>query len=382
MPTNLFYSELPAFQKFNQFTDDSFYQALPSDWSVLISDVAGSTKAIEAGRYKDVNLVGAATICAARNTLAEHNFPFVFGGDGATFAFHNAYKESVVEAMTALQRMSESNFNLSLRIGLVSVEEINNAGGIIEVAKYELIKNKHLALFRGGGLTLAEKWIKGSEAYNVSSTNSSEAKLSGLSCRWNPIPNANGTMLSLLIQATEQQDNRIYTLVLDKLNHICDRQLETANPINVPAMHYQNLRECIQQENRLHMRKWTFKHLYRIIEICFCILVFRLKMPAFIFKSKAYVNSIPAHADYRKFDDILRMVIDVTHKQRDEIFTSLESLRNQGLIHYGIHESSEALMTCYVDDVHEGNHVHFIDGADGGYAMAAKQLKKQIHKTV
>lgn len=381
MTTHLFYSELPAFQKFNQFTEDRFYQALPSDWSVLISDVAGSTKAIEAGRYKDVNLVGAATICAARNALAEHNFPFVFGGDGATFAFHNDYKESVIEAMTALQRMSELNFNLKLRIGLVSVEEINNAGGVIEVAKFELIKGKHLALFRGGGLTLAEKWIKKSETYYLNSTNTSEPTLSGLSCRWNPIPSANGCILSLLIQATKPQNHSIYTLVLDKLNQICDSRLETTNPINVPAMHYQSLRVCLQQENRLHMRKWTFKHLYRMTEICFCILVFRLKMPALIFNKQVYVNSIPAHADYQKFDDVLRMIIDVTSEQRDEIAISLESLRKQGFINYGIHESREALMTCFVDDVHEGNHVHFIDGADGGYAMAAKQLKKQIQNT-
>jgi hypothetical protein len=34
-------------------------------------------------------------------------------------------------------------------------------------------------------------------------------------------------------------------------------------------------------------------------------------------------------------------------------------------------------MTCYVNDLNPGNHIHFIDGGDGGYAMAAKKLKAQ-----
>ena len=41
------------------------------------------------------------------------------------------------------------------------------------------------------------------------------------------------------------------------------------------------------------------------------------------------------------------------------------------------HTSETALMTCVIDG-YDGNHVHFVDGADGGYALAAKQLKAQL----
>jgi len=34
-------------------------------------------------------------------------------------------------------------------------------------------------------------------------------------------------------------------------------------------------------------------------------------------------------------------------------------------------------MTCLIFN-HEGNHVHFVDGADGGYAMAARPLKAAL----
>jgi hypothetical protein len=36
-------------------------------------------------------------------------------------------------------------------------------------------------------------------------------------------------------------------------------------------------------------------------------------------------------------------------------------------------------MTCYVR-AYAADHVHFVDGADGGYALAAKQLKAQLRR--
>ena len=39
---------------------------------------------------------------------------------------------------------------------------------------------------------------------------------------------------------------------------------------------------------------------------------------------------------------------------------------------------ANTLMTCYVNSVTPGNHIHFVDGDNGGYAIAAKELKSQI----
>jgi len=53
----------------------------------------------------------------------------------------------------------------------------------------------------------------------------------------------------------------------------------------------------------------------------------------------------------------------------------LEARRLQGDVFYGMHTSRTALMTCYVQYVKDGQHIHFIDGGD---AMAAKQFKDQL----
>ena len=46
-----------------------------------------------------------------------------------------------------------------------------------------------------------------------------------------------------------------------------------------------------------------------------------------------------------------------------------------GLIDYGLHAQASALMTCIVPSLARNDHIHFIDGADGGYARAAERLK-------
>lgn len=50
----------------------------------MVTDVRGSTGAIEDGRYRDVDALGVASIIALCNALPELDLPYVFGGDGAT----------------------------------------------------------------------------------------------------------------------------------------------------------------------------------------------------------------------------------------------------------------------------------------------------------
>ena len=79
-----FYADIDAFEGFSGIADIGNYQQAPDDWHVIISDVQGSTQAIEEGRYKDVNMIGAACINAVLNISRKKSVPYVFGGDGAT----------------------------------------------------------------------------------------------------------------------------------------------------------------------------------------------------------------------------------------------------------------------------------------------------------
>ncbi|MDX1737304.1 MAG: DUF3095 family protein, partial [Alphaproteobacteria bacterium] len=93
-----------------------------------------------------------------------------------------------------------------------------------------------------------------------------------------------------------------------------------------------------------------------------------------------YLDEMIRHTDYRRFDDILRLVLDCSESQITDLRTRLEDMSDKGRITYGMHISKTALMTCLVFNLEESEHVHFLDGGDGGFAIAAKHLKRNISK--
>jgi hypothetical protein len=53
----------------------------------------------------------------------------------------------------------------------------------------------------------------------------------------------------------------------------------------------------------------------------------------------------------------------------------LTAAASAGIARYGLHRQDAAMMTCFTPAASRSDHVHFIDGARGGYASAATALK-------
>ena len=56
----------------------------------------------------------------------------------------------------------------------------------------------------------------------------------------------------------------------------------------------------------------------------------------------------------------------------------LAEAERAGTIAYGLHRQDAALITCLVPSVLQDDHLHFLDGAGGGYALAAETLKRKL----
>ncbi len=93
------------------------------------------------------------------------------------------------------------------------------------------------------------------------------------------------------------------------------------------------------------------------------------------FDPDRYRREIVENADFRGYDDGLRMTIDCSPAQADRIEALLRRARDEGIARFGLHREAEALMTCIAPLPSHSDHVHFIDGATGGYTLAAAQLK-------
>ncbi|MBA3531399.1 MAG: DUF3095 family protein [Ardenticatenales bacterium] len=158
--TENFYSLLAAHEVFLDVTDPETFTPVPSDWCIAIADIQGSTYAIQAGRYKEVNMVGAASIVALLNIEREIELPFLFGGDGATILLPPSLGERAKAALLGTQQMAKREFDLELRVALISVSRVLEAGQSIGIAKFKISENYEQAMFTGGGLAYAEQLLK------------------------------------------------------------------------------------------------------------------------------------------------------------------------------------------------------------------------------
>ena len=89
-----------------------------------------------------------------------------------------------------------------------------------------------------------------------------------------------------------------------------------------------------------------------------------------------YIDLLVRSSDFRKYDDMLRMIVAGTAENRRRLVTWLEAQQDAGHLRFGHHVASHALITCVVFE-RMGNQIHFVDGARGGYALAARAMKRQ-----
>src|SRR6476646_6156619 len=134
--TDVFYGSIPVFRGFDRLMDPALYSPLPDDWSIGVADIVESTKAIANQRYKAVNMAGAAVIAAVTNALEGREFPFVFGGDGASFAVSPADLARARDALAATAAWVKQDLDLVMRVALVPVREIRAQGLDVKVARF------------------------------------------------------------------------------------------------------------------------------------------------------------------------------------------------------------------------------------------------------
>jgi hypothetical protein len=385
-----FYSELPTLTDLSEITDQSKFSSVPADWQIVISDVVGSTRAVQQGRYKEVNLIGAATIVALLNLNTERQLPFVFGGDGAVVLIPPDLLSTAKTALLGVQKIAEQKFRLKLRVGIVPVHEVTKVYEL-RIAKLRVSQNYDQAILQGGALSYAEALVKQKNSpylldYSQTNFHNLAVDLGGLECRWQDIPSPQDEVLTLIIKSTDNTlvgSEAVYGQAIAKISSIYGTKDE-ACPVQPRHLHLTFADNKLQLETKLRTRNWwqSLLYLWRIkLENLLGWLFMRFSMQVGNMDWGQYKLIVTQATDYKKFDDALRLVIASTIQQRNEILDYLEEQYQLGKLVYGFHISNRSLMTCLVFE-RNGQQVHFIDGADGGYTYASKALKQRLRSTL
>ena len=376
---DLFYSRLPVNQipLSDLLTEEHLFFKVPPNWQVIITDIKKSTEAVTGGLHETVNLVATGSIVAVLNIAAKENIkiPYFFGGDGATFIIPPTILEKAMIALCIHQKNTEENFNITLRVGHVSVEDIYEQGHELKISKSLSSDQFSIPIVLGGGLSYAEKVIKGEEyTLEVPTLKNELLDLSGMQCRWDKVkpPENTEEVVSIVVIACDGNNQAaVFRKVIIKIDEIYGH-LITRKPISVSKLKLKATLQKIGEEMKVKMGGYHPIHILRNwITTLLGVLYFKTR------PGKNYLMQLVDFSDTLVIDGKINTVISGTSRQREQLTIALTELEQTNEIIFGVFVSTESVMSCYVQSM-ENNHVHFVDGSDGGYTKAAAVLKRKM----
>jgi hypothetical protein len=357
--------------------NEELFYSLPQDWHVIVTDIKNSTGAVFSGQHEMVNFVATGSIVAVLNIAyaMKVEIPFFFGGDGASFIVPPALVGKVMRALALYKEHTQTNFGLEIRAGIIPVEAIYKNGHQLNITKYSSSDIFSIPVLLGTGLSYAEKLIKHpdylTQAYEEPEA---ELNLTGMQCRWDKIapPDKQEEVVTLLVLSTSSNmHSKTFAKVVNKIDEIYGPP-NNRTPISINKLRIKTTYTRIKTEVLMQFEKfYMVKVLQRATNSFLAYIYFKTK------QGKGYLERLVAMSDTLVIDGKINTVISGTQAQRKELQQFLDQLETANEIIYGLHVSKASVMSCYVRDLKDG-HIHFVDGAEGGYTQAAAVIKKKI----
>ena len=376
MSSQYFYSNLPV-----QTTpisallaDDSLFKPVPEDWHVIITDIKNSTRAFENGLHETVNLIATGSIISTLNLAqkAGIEIPFFFGGDGATMIVPPGLHKAALDALRVHRDNTLRNQNLVLRVGSVAVSILLAENHPLSISRLSLSDLFSIPVVLGDGLTEAERIIKSRSEHTETTAAEEALDLTGMECRWDRIKpeSVQHEVVCLLVSALDpQKQATVFKQIFEAIDTIYG-PYEKRNPVSLPKMSLNASFKKLALETRTRLGRANLFETTRSWLLTTYGKWFYMRQQA----GQEYMRDLVQLTDTLVIDGRINTVISGTGEQRQRLQAKLDEMENANQILYGIYTSRESVMSCYVQD-HKSKHIHFVDGSDGGYTMAAKMLK-------
>lgn len=369
LTTSQFVQELPVLKTFHAALSDHNYRAVPDDWFVAVTDVVQSRVAIEAGNFKAVNMAGVAMITGIMNELNHQKIPYIFGGDGAAVVFSPDDYERVIDVLSKTRTWVRDELLLELRASVVPVKDIRQKGADVKVAGLFVSQAIINFAFIGRGIALAEALMKQGEYEVVPAEPNHYPDLTGLSCRWMPIEKKGSKIISMIVEAPDGKAS-IPQDVLSQLLVMIHADEPDGHPAPEDQVKFKWPVEGIDLEAKATGMSKAKLYLIALI----ALVLNKTGWSLGDFDPSHYRKQLSLNTDYRKIQDGIRMTLSLELEKVAELRTYLEKHRRQEELKFGLSEQDSAVLTCFVPSVTSDDHYHFMDGAGGGYAVAADNL--------
>jgi hypothetical protein len=231
-------------------------------------------------------------------------------------------------------------------------------------------------MFSGGGLGWAETAMKRGEFAVLAAPRGTQPDLTGLSCRFEEIPSARGLILSVLVVPARDADSSAFRKLIEDITALVERSPDAGRPVPPGGPPLRWPPAGLEFEARAARGGPLFRRRAAVlVHTLFAYLIMRFGISVGGFVPKTYVQQVVENSDFRKYDDGLRMILDCTPELETALAQRLIAAASGGIARYGLHRQDAAMMTCFTPSALRSDHVHFIDGARGGYASAATALK-------
>jgi hypothetical protein len=375
--TARFVQALPVARQFAQGLDEAAHASVPEAWFVAVTDVVGSRDHITRGRYKEVNMAGVAMISAAMNELGFRDMPYVFGGDGAALALGPAEAQAFAPVLGRVLTMAREELGLEVRGALVPVSRLRLDGFDVKIQPVRVSPSVVNFAFTGGGLAHAERLLKAGEYAVHAAPVGQRPNLEGLSCRWMPVQTPGRKIVSLIVEPGAGADALRFGAAAVRVVDLLGLQGDGGSPIPAsgPSVGWpaRGL-ELEARATRGSSRLWVAR-LKLALALRLALLLFKRGWRLGAFDPLHYQQVTGRNTDFRKVQDGLRMTVSLAPPEVERLVRLLEELRQAGTVRYGMSLQDSAVLTCYVPSVADDDHLHFLDGAGGGYAAAASAMR-------
>lgn len=384
--TKNFYTRLPVMQySLSQLLEDQEeFHPVPADWYLIMTDIVNSTGYFKAEQYQEINLVAVSSVSVVLNVARRHKtlVPFIYGGDGATIIVPSAILADAKSRLATLRSNAKKRFGMDLRVSIIPVAVVEEAGFPIRLAKHYISAHYNQAVFLGEGIRYAEELMKHAPEYLLpEKTKQRPIDLSGLECEWNALfpPRAGDEVVSLIVMPLGvREPEAVFHDVLEKLDSIYG-SFEERHPI-----HPKTLSPTTNLKTILHASHLKYGHVrptYLVQTFLHGVLKsFLLSMKASFHKiTRSMPTDMSTSSDTLKVDNTLKTVFAGTPEHRKEFTKWLNAMEKEGDFVYGLVTSEASVMTCYIKES-EHMHIRFLDGFGGGYTLASIDLKKKLKR--